>query len=307
MVIRLSRTSSKIFVATMISIFFVLISLSLLYGISSIFKLKLFKGFENIYIEVSFYIIPILVYKTSDAYIIIGLLYSSISLFIYIMFKDVANKRKLLRIHTPIVIPIIASYVRAGTPILNAIENAANFVGEPTKSYLIKFVELIKLGHRSEESMMIVFKNIPRDVVSAYRSIVVALSSGGRVQQVLSLAEKYLYQMNRLDELIRSRLDAYKAILTLALVTFAASAITMVFLISHVTKLGSIYTNYYVQNINKCRILSYYYNLSLILITITSIAISRIVYNELIISLKYISLFIVLITMIFAISHNLIM
>lgn len=288
-------------------LFFILIPVYIIPTISRIFGFNVFKGVGELVVEIYFDILPVLVYKSSDTYLFIGFIYGATTFCLYMLYREIVLARARLREQIVEMIPLISSYVRTGTPILTAIENAANFVGDPTKSYLIRFAELVKLGHSPEESMRIVFKNMPRDVVSVYMSIAVAISSGGRVQDVLSTAEKYVYQLSKLEELRKNRLEGYKAILVLALIAFTTSAIVTTLLISYVARISIVPLSPSVgpSAIDVSRILSYYYTLILVLTPLTSIALSRIVYNETILALKYITIFITIISIVFAIIYKL--
>ncbi|MEM0372204.1 MAG: type II secretion system F family protein [Ignisphaera sp.] len=274
--------------------------------ISRLLGLDLFNGIEGIYIDISNDVLPIPIYRSSDVYLFVGFVYGAIAFCLYMLYRDSVYMRMKLREQIQSMVPLVVSYVRTGTPILTAIENAANFVGDPTKSYLTRFVELVKLGYSPEESMRNIFRGIPRDVLSVYLSIAVAMSSGGRVHDVLSTAERYLNQMSRLEEMRKNRLEGYKAILILALMAFTVSAIVTTILVSYVARMSPIPISTTPQSrVDIARVLSYYYTLILVLTPLTSIALSRIVYNETAIALKYTALFITTISTVFALAYKL--
>ena len=273
--------------------------------ISHILSLNMFKGFQgiSIYVKRVMIVIPIPVLGSPDAYTFTGFFLSTPLLIAYNTLRARIYTRQRLKQQVTDFITVFSSYVRSGATIAQALEFSAEFVGEPMQSYVIRFSRFLQLGLNPFEVFEKVFGSTPREVKTVLSCIPVAIESGGRVADVLTQAERFSFQLSRLEELRRARLEGYKAILFLAIVAYTFSAIVTAVLTSFIAKMAVV-TPFAKTVVDIRYVLSLYYISSLIISAISSIAISRIVYGETILALKYTGATIIFVSLAYAIAFR---
>ncbi len=263
------------------------------------------RGFAGI--EISLYIsstsgFPMLILRTPDTYLALGLGLSGVMAGVYIYYRSVYLKNVQLRKQLLEFIPLVSSYVRTGTPITHALELALSVVKPPLATYIEKFVSLVKLGEDPSEAYRKVFKGIPREVRAIMSSIVIAMVSGGKIEEVLEAAERYVEQLVRMDELRSHRLAEYKIVLLLSVLAFSFAGVVVIKLIESVTGMATTFPGAY-QGIDIDFVESSYFIASLFLATISSIVMSRMVTGSLVLAPKYISLLSAITTLMYALHE----
>jgi len=253
--------------------------------ILSFFGIAWFRGLQGISITVGG-AIPIPILRTPDSYVFVGALVASALTAAYVILRRSAIERFLLRRQVLDAMPIISSYVRAGVPLARALELTSEVVASPMKEHLYKAAKLLQLGHDPFEVFEAAFSPAPRDVRVALSAIPVATMSGGRVAEVLEIASRYSYQLSRLEDMRRFRLEGYKGTLALAVIAYIATAVVMIFFLSYLTEIGA-GTPIIGAFIDVDYVTSLYYVSAIVVFAITSVAISRIVYGEIVFALKY--------------------
>ncbi len=258
-------------------------------------------------VEIALYVspslrVPIPVFRTMDTYLVIGLGISGISAGIYIWYRGVYTKNWLLKNQLLEFIPLLASYVRTGTPILQALEMSRAVIRNPLLEYIERFAMLVKLGEDPVDAYKKVFSDVPREVRAILNSIVIAMTSGGRVEEVLEAAERYVEQIVRMDETRSHRLAEYKFILLLAVIAFAFAGVVVIKLIESVAGMAVSMPGV-VISIDMDYITSSYYLASIFLTIVSSIVMSRMLTGSLVLAPKYISLLSALITVMY-VAHR---
>jgi hypothetical protein len=260
-----------------------------------------FKGLQGFRVGVGGGVIPVPILKTPDSYTIIGFLASSMLLATYIILRGGAVERALIRRQLSDTIAILSSYARTGIPIAVALERASEAVEMPMKMYLYRYAKLLQLGYDPFEGFDEVFASAPREVRVVLSALPVAAVSGGRVADVLTQAEKFSFQLTRLEDLRRARLESYKGILLLAVIAYIATAIVINILISYLAKLGA-GTPILKGAIDLAYSYSLYYISAVIVSVVSSVAISRVIYGETVYAFKYSSALIALTSLAFAVA-----
>jgi len=268
--------------------------------ISSFFGITWFKGVQGVSITVGGSM-PVPILRTPDSYIFTGAVVASALLAAYVILKRGVMERFLLRRQVLDAIPIFSSYVRAGVPLSRALELTSEVIASPMKEHLYRIAKLLQLGHDPFEAFDVVLSPTPRDVRVTLSAIPIAALSGGRVAEVLEIASRYSYQLSRLEDMRRFRLEGYKGTLVLAAIAYIATAIVMIFLLSHLAKIGAEVPIIGIF-IDVDYIMSLYYISAIIVFAITSVAISRIVYGETVFALKYSAILMLLTSITFAIT-----
>jgi hypothetical protein len=291
-----------------LSILFISISLILplylLPLISDIAGFKMFRGIYGVQIYIEVVVIPIPIFVTSDSYTLVGFFISGLTAILYLLYRDRIKMSRVLKKQSIDLIPLVTSYVKTGMPVLDALSEAGKVLGNPINIYITKFVELTKLGYSPEHSFEISFSDIPRDVRVSLAAIAISMGSGGRVTDILLTAERYVFHISRLDELRKHRLEGYKAVLILAIIAFAISAILSLTILSYISK--ALYlSGLAIDKISLPLTSTMYYIPAIIIVVASSIAISRIVYGETAIAFKYIAILSPVISIIFAAAVHL--
>jgi hypothetical protein len=245
--------------------------------------------------------VPLPILRTPDSYVFTGSVMASALFAAYVVLRRGAIERSLLRKQALDAIPIVSSYVRTGVPLARALELTSEVMGSPMKECLYRAAKLLQLGHDPFEAFEAVFSSTPRDVRVALSAIPIAIVSGGRVAEVLEIASRHSYQLSRLDDMRRFRLEGYKGTLALAAIAYIATAIVMVFLLSYLAKMGA-GTPIIGISIDIHYIASLYYVSAIIVFAITSVAISRITYGEAVFALKYSAMLMLFTSIAFAIG-----
>ncbi len=292
----------SVFIAVLISLIIPAYALPMAFealGIDTI------KGFKNV--ELYLYIsptsgFPMLILRTPDTYMAIGLGISGIMAGVYIYYRSVYLRNLQLKKQLLEFIPLLSSYVRTGTPITQALELSLSIIKAPLAVYIERFVALVKLGEDPGEAYRKVFRGIPREVRAIMSSIVIAMISGGKVVEVLEAAERYVEQLVRMDELRSHRLAEYKMILVLSVLAFSFAGIVVLKLIESVTSMATTFPGAY-QGINTDFIASSYFIASLFLTTVSSIVMSRMVAGSLVLAPKYISMLSAAVTFMYALHR----
>jgi hypothetical protein len=104
-----------------------------------------------------------------------------------------------------------------------------------------------------------------------------------------------------MEELRRARLEGYKAVLVLAILSYLMSSLVTTLLLSYITRM-MLGTPLARAVIDLKYVLSLYYTSTIITTAITSIATSRIIYGEIATALKYTATLILLTTLVFSIT-----
>lgn len=264
-----------------------------------------FKGVWGVVFSVKMAYIPVPVFLTPDSYAFPGFAMASAFLTGYTLLRQRVSLRTLLRKQVAELVTVLASYIKTGVPVAVALELSANAVEEPMKSYAFRVAKLIRLGHSPFDVFETVFSDVPRDVKVLLSSIPIGVESGGRVAEVLTSAERFSFQLSRMEELRKARLEGYKSILILAVLAYMVSALVTTLLLSYIAKMA-LATPIAKAAIDLDYVLSLYYISTLIISVITSIAVSRVVYGEVILALKYSAFLTILTTLFFSIASALI-
>ncbi|MEM1560787.1 MAG: type II secretion system F family protein [Ignisphaera sp.] len=272
--------------------------------LSNAVGLNAFKGLQGVRIQLWIVVIPIPIFETPDSYSFVGFLMAGSTAIAYLLYRDGIRMRSMLRKQSASLVPLISSYIRTGMPVLDALNEAGKTLGDPIYSYIARFVNLVKLGSDPEESFENCFSGFPRDVRIPLATVVVAIGSGGRIADILSVAERFTLHMSRLEELRRSRLEGYRAVLILAIIAFTVSAILSLTIVSYASK--ALYFSGLIGRVFSLQLVSTMYYIPALMIVITSsIAISRVVYGETAIALKYISILSPIVSIAFAVATHL--
>ncbi|MEM0027307.1 MAG: type II secretion system F family protein [Ignisphaera sp.] len=270
--------------------------------ITKLIGFNFFRGIRGLYIKVRFYYIPIPVLLSPDSYTTIGCIISFTMLSIYLLFKEDIETRRRLGRQTQDFITVLSSYVRAGVPMSKAVELSSNAVGKPLQDYLIRFAKLIQLGFDPFKAFETVFGDVPREVKAVLSCLPVGFVSGGRVAEVLSIAERFSFQLSRLNELRRTRLEGYKALLYLTIFAYVMGSIITIVLLSYIAK-AAFSTPFARASIDIYYTLSLYYISTIFIAVISSIAISRMIYGEIVPFLKYSAIAILASSLIFSLVY----
>ncbi|MCC6017360.1 MAG: type II secretion system F family protein [Desulfurococcaceae archaeon] len=268
---------------------------------TNVLGLAWFKGLKGVIVNVKGNVIPVLVFQTPDSYTVIGFIISSIFLALYIIFRESIIVKTLFRKQLTEVIAILSSYVRTGIPMVLALERTSEVVEDPMREHLYRFAKLLRLGYDPFEVFDEVFVDAPREVKVVLSALPVAVVSGGRVAEVLIQAEKFSFQLTRLEDLRKARLEGYKGILLLAVLAYITTAVVINILMAYLIKLGTA-SPILRSSIDLNYSFSLYYISALIISIVSSIAVSRVVYGETLYAFKYSAILIALTSIIFAIA-----
>ncbi len=242
---------------------------------------------------------PLPVLETPDSFIIAGFLPGGVSTALYLYLRSKYREKSRLKKQLGEFIPLVASYVRTGMSLLRALEVSAGVIKEPLADYVERFARLIRLGEDPAEAFERVFRGSPREVRSILSSVVIAMASGGRVAEVLSRADQYVTQLNRMDDLRRYQLENYKLMLIMAVLGFALTAIVTLWLLSSMAHVSVELPG--IKSVSVNLVATSYFITSLLLIVMSSIVTSRIVYDTSVLAAKYMSILFPVISLAFAI------
>ncbi|ADM28462.1 Type II secretion system F domain [Ignisphaera aggregans DSM 17230] len=280
----------------MIAIYIVMPSL-----IAIFIGFDMYRRFTSIKIYISRGAIPFPVLASSATYLLISTIISIASESLYFIYRNRMVLINMLRKQVLDFIPLTSSYVATGASLLTSLEESAKIIGRPLSDYVYRYVEFVKMGRDPVESFDECFKIFPSDLRAILSSIAIAITSGGRVSEMLMYADRYSRQMARLEELRRNRIEGYKAVIFLAIVAFIISAIVTLVLLKTMTRIA-IGTPLITGSIDIAEVVTHYYISSIVLIVISSIAISRIVYGDVVHAYKYISIISLLSGIVFSIT-----
>jgi hypothetical protein len=269
--------------------------------VSRLLGVNLFRGVEGISFSIRRTFIPMPIFRTPDSYTFTGFTIAFTLLTAYIFLRQGVMVRALLRKQVAELITVLTSYIRAGTPIVTALELSASIVESPMKEYVLRLSKLIQLGYNPFEAFETVFSDAPMDVRAILSSIPIGVESGGRVAEVLTAAEGFSFQLSRMEELRRARLEGYKAVLVLAILSYLMSSLVTTLLLSYIARM-MLGTPLARAAIDLKYVLSLYYISTIITTAITSIATSRIIHGEIATALKYTATLILLATLVFSIT-----
>ncbi len=262
---------------------------------------EMYKRFSSIEIYISSRAIPFPVFASPSIYVFIGTAISIASEILYFMYRGRLALFNTLRRQVPELISLTSSYATTGASILTSLEESAKLVGKPIYDYVYRYVELVRIGEDPIKSFDECFNVFPRDLRVALSSIPIAIISGGRVPEILLHADRYIRQMTRLEELRRNRIEGYKAVLLLAIVAFIIGAIVTLVMLTSMARIPSSIA-LIMGAIDIAEVATYYYISSLVLITISSIAVSRIVYGDIVHAYRYISILSLVTGIVFSVS-----
>jgi len=261
----------------------------------------MYRRFISIEIYISRGAIPFPVLASPAIYLLIGTIISIASEALYFIYRNRIALINTLRKQVLDFIPLTSSYIATGASILISLEESAKIIGRPLSDYVYRYVELVKMGRDPVESFDECFKIFPSDLRAILSSIAIAITSGGRVSEMLMHADRYSRQIARLEELRRNRIEGYKAVVFLAIVAFIIGAIVTLILLKTMTRIA-IRTPLIVGSIDVAEVATHYYISSIVLIVISSIAISRIVYGDVVYAYKYISILSLISGIVFSIT-----
>lgn len=297
----------RIFLSSLIAVILAIIVPC--YAIPTLFKflgIEYMEGLNNV--RVALYIsptyrFPVPILQTPDTYLILGFGISGIAMGIHMYLRAIYVEQRELRRQLLEFIPLLSSYVRTGATILHALESTLKIIKPPLATYIERFVLLIKLGEDPTEVFKKVFSVVPREVRAIMNAVIIAMVSGGRIEDVLEAAERYVEQIVRMDELRRHRLAEYKTILVLAVMAFAIAGIVVIKLIESVAGMATTFPTAYRIRIDF--LASSYFITSLFLIVISSIVVSRMIAGTTMLAPKYISILSMVVTLMYVL-HELI-
>jgi len=205
-------------------------------------------------------------------------------------------KRELMEL-----IGSVSAMVRSRVPILIALDQVSDLVGEPLRSAIKEFVSLVRLGEDPHRAARKVFAKTPSEVRLLSSSLVIAMLSGGRVTEVLNEASKYVTQLQRMEYMRQLRLSEHKLVAIMAVFAFAFSGLVIVLLIRYIAhRLMSLPG---VSSINVSFVLSSYFLSSLVMDIIASFVVSRLISGTFYLTPKYIAITTPLIAAMFAIMY----
>jgi pilus assembly protein TadC len=130
--------------------------------------------------------------------------------------------------------------VRAGMPLVRALETAAKAVGGPLAREMLAVVARVEMGDTLEGALSGLAKRIPAPALKRAASLVlVAYESGGRVGEVLGAAAEMYGMLRSYEEERRATMAPYAATVYVALAVFlvVATVLLLVF-IEPLAKLG---------------------------------------------------------------------
>ncbi len=207
-----------------------------------------------------------------------------------------AMRRELMEL-----IGSVGAMVRSKVPLLTALEQVSDLIGEPLRSAIKEFVSLVRLGEDPHRAAKNVFAGTPSEVRLLASSLVIAMLSGGRVTEVLNEASKYVAQLQRMDYMRQLRLSEHKLIAIMAVFAFAFSGLVVVILVQYIAR--RLVSLPGVSSINVSFVLSSYFLSALIMDIIASLVVSRLVSGTFYLTPKYIALTTPFIAAIFAIAY----
>jgi pilus assembly protein TadC len=123
--------------------------------------------------------------------------------------------------------------VRAGMPLVRALETAAKAVGGPLAREMLAVVARVEMGDTLEGALEGLVKRIPAPALKRAASLVlVAYQSGGRVGEVLGAAAEMYGMLRSYEEERRATMSPYTATVYVALAVFlvVASVLLAVFI-----------------------------------------------------------------------------
>jgi len=238
----------------------------------------------------------------ADTIVAISLVVTGISAAIYLAVRDRYIHVVKLRAELMRFISTIHAMVRSQVSVLDALREAANMVGEPLASYIKRFVSLVRLGEDPHRAIDKVFKNVPSEVKLLASSLAIAMVSGGHVSEVLRESDVYVQQLQRMDYIRLHRLSEQKFVALMAVLTFAASGATVIWLIGYLAP--RLATLPGARMINVQFVASSYFLASLVMLIIASFVVSRIVSGTFVLAPKYIALIAPLLGAIFAFASS---
>ncbi len=230
--------------------------------------------------------IPLILPLTPSSIVASGMVLSGVSAAIYFLAADRYRHQVKLRQQILDLIPMVSAYARSAVPLVEALSRSLSLIEKPLRTYLERFVRLVMLGEDPGRAVEAVFRGVGSEVRVVLSSIVVAMTSGGRVAEVLEEAEHFVQQIARMDFLRESRLAEYKFIALLAVVAFAFTGIVIALLVASIpsTRILGSYT------INPDILRSCYYLATLVILAASSIIVSRIMSNSFVLAPRYVAL-----------------
>lgn len=132
--------------------------------------------------------------------------------------------------------------VRAGMPLVRALETAARAVGGPLAREMLVVVERVEMGDTLEGAFEFLTRRIPAPALRRAASLVlVAYQSGGRVGEVLGAAAEMYGMLRSYEEERRATMAPYAATVYIALLVFliVATVLLLVF-IGPLERLGGV-------------------------------------------------------------------
>ncbi len=266
-------------------------------GITNKTILKVFESLRPQFVAERVPGMNIVIFVDKGTIFLIGMILTGLALALHIVLKRKHEFLVTVRKQTMEVLPLIASFVRTGMSIVDSLLHTASITKPPISHYLERFARLIRLGSSPEDVFESIFHGFPSDAKALLRSIVIAMKSGGRVAEILDEATRFSYQLVRLDELREHRLAQYKFISLIAVLAFAIASVIVVALISSIIAPPEVVrilpgaATVQIDVIN-----AMYFYTSMILLIISSAAVSRITTGTFVMAPKYIAILAPIIT-----------
>ena len=207
---------------------------------------------------------------------------------------------ELIRMELMQLISSVSAMVRSRVPIIEALEEASRIIGEPLRSAIMEFISLIRLGEDPHRALRKVFGKAPSEVRLLASSIVIAMMSGGRVPEVLTEANRYVQQLQRMEFIRKHRLAEQRFVALMAVLAFAISGAIIVLLIKYVAPKFATLPG--ASTINVPFVVSSYFVSALFMDIIASLVVSRIMTGTFYLAPKYIALTAPLIALTFIIA-----
>lgn len=124
--------------------------------------------------------------------------------------------------------------VRAGMPLIKALETASKSLGGPLANEMLTVVSRVELGDTLDNALSGLVKRIPAPALRRAASLVlVAYQSGGRVGEVLGAAAEMYSMLRSYEEERRATMSPYAITVYVALIIFLliSSILLLVFII----------------------------------------------------------------------------
>lgn len=206
----------------------------------------------------------------------------------YYYWRPTLSYREALRRQVTEFLPIAASLAQTKSTTLETLRFAASLVENPMRSLILRLMHLISAGEDPEEAARKVTADAPIEVRVVFDAIAVGAKSGGRFGEVLERSNKYFTGVFMMEKSVKDRLSEYKLTALLASFSFLAAALVALKLISSIASgLGALT---YGPAVNLTAIESVLFISSIVVSTMASLVVGKVIEGSLLKSAKYIAL-----------------